>query len=116
MDSLKKANPSAVSTTAGVILAKSGLNRKVRPGPAPPGSVRLRTQSTSSRMNNSGIRRRATASMPLDTPSMMMLPVTPSTTHCQSSDDTGFETSAPKAAPAAFGSVVEISPDSALNT
>jgi hypothetical protein len=42
---------------------------------------------------------------------MMMLPVTPSTTHCQSNDESGFETSLPKTSAATLGSVVEISPE-----
>ena len=112
-DSLKKARPSAVSATAGVILEKSGWNRKASPLPAP-SSVRLRTHSTSNRMNSSGTSRRVTASIPFDTPNMMMPPVSASTTHCQASTVSGEETSAPNAAPATFGSIVEISPDNGL--
>jgi hypothetical protein len=115
IESLKKARPSAVRTTAGVIFARSGLNRKLSPALAP-GSVRLRAQSTSSRMKSSGINLRVTASMPLATPNMMMLPVTASTTHCQSSELSGLATSSANTAPATCRSVVAICPAMALKT
>jgi hypothetical protein len=47
---------------------------------------------------------------------MMMPPVKANTTHCQASTVSGDETSLPNAAPATFGSTVEISPDTALKT
>ena len=115
IESLKNDRPSAVSRTAGVIFERSGAKRKARPSAAA-GRVRLRTQRTSSRMKSSGISLRVTASIPLETPSMMMLPVTPRTTHCQSREEKGSEISAPKALPATFGSVVAISPTIDLKT
>ena len=65
-------------------------------------------------MNSNGTSRRVTASIPFETPNMMMPPVTASTTHCQARTVSGDETSLPKAAPATFGSTVETSPDIAL--
>ena len=65
-------------------------------------------------MNSSGTSRRVTASIPFDTPNMMMPPVRASTTHCQASTVSGDETNLPKTAPATFGSTVDTSPDKAL--
>ena len=115
IDSLKNASPIAINATSAVILEKSGANRKASPCAAP-GSIRLRTPSTSSRMNSTGINFLVTASMPLATPSSRMPPMNSSTPHCHSSDCSGSDTSAPNAAEVCAGSLLRMSPPMALNT
>lgn len=66
----EESQPIAMSTTEPSIREKSGMNRNFRPSIAL-GKVRLRMQTTTSRMNKSGIRMRVAFSMPPDAPRRM---------------------------------------------
>ena len=113
MDILKKASPIAMSTTEPSIREKSGMNRNFRPSIAL-GKVRLRIQTTTSRMNKSGIRMRVAFSMPPDAPRRMTEAVSPSTSHCQNSDFHGQASRDEKASLATAGSCVCTLPVRAL--
>ena len=91
-DILKKESPKAARKTAGVILEKSGRNKKFTPAAAPE-RVRARRSHTKRRRNRTGRTVLATRSMPFWTPAMITVPTTASTAHCQTKGAMGLTVS-----------------------